>query len=116
MPKKRIWVALMLFSLAMINHIDGVTWSSAATPISGTTTSPVTAMRTGRTQQGVRMKTGFAGLGQMGRPIALNPLKSGASLSLTDRTPKWFAESEARVARASISDSKRQQVPIAGGF
>jgi hypothetical protein len=59
------------------------------------------------------MKIGFTGLGQMGRPIALNPLKSGASRSLTDRTPTWFAESEAGGARASISDSKRQQVPSA---
>ena len=34
MPKKRVWVAPMLFSLAMINYIDGITLSSAATPIS----------------------------------------------------------------------------------
>jgi ACS family glucarate transporter-like MFS transporter len=33
MQKKRFWIALMLFSLAMINYIDRVTLSFAATPI-----------------------------------------------------------------------------------
>jgi MFS family permease len=34
MQKKRFWIALMLFSLAMINYIDRVTLSFAAAPIS----------------------------------------------------------------------------------
>jgi len=34
MQKKRAWIALMLFSLAMINYIDRVTLSFAAAPIS----------------------------------------------------------------------------------
>jgi ACS family glucarate transporter-like MFS transporter len=34
MQNKRYWIALMLFSLAMINYIDRVTLSFAATPIS----------------------------------------------------------------------------------
>ena len=33
MPKKRFWIALMLFALAMINYIDRVTLSFAAAPI-----------------------------------------------------------------------------------
>ena len=33
MPKKRVWIALMLFALAMINYIDRVTLSFAAAPI-----------------------------------------------------------------------------------
>jgi 3-hydroxyisobutyrate dehydrogenase-like beta-hydroxyacid dehydrogenase len=46
------------------------------------------------------MKIGFAGLGQMGRPIALNLLKSGAALTVTARTPKSFAEFEIKGVRA----------------
>jgi MFS family permease len=34
MQNKRVWIALMLFSLAMINYVDRVTLSFAATPIS----------------------------------------------------------------------------------
>ena len=33
MQKRRLWIALMLFSLAMINYIDRVTLSFAAAPI-----------------------------------------------------------------------------------
>ncbi|MGY3494256.1 MFS transporter [Bradyrhizobium sp. USDA 4502] len=33
MQKKRLWIALMLFSLAMLNYIDRVTLSFAASPI-----------------------------------------------------------------------------------
>ena len=47
------------------------------------------------------MKIGFAGLGQMGRPIALNLMKSGATLTVTDRTSKSFAEFESKGGRAS---------------
>jgi 3-hydroxyisobutyrate dehydrogenase-like beta-hydroxyacid dehydrogenase len=51
------------------------------------------------------MKIGFVGLGQMGRPIALNLLKSRATLTVTDRTPKSFAEFERRGARASADQT-----------
>jgi 3-hydroxyisobutyrate dehydrogenase-like beta-hydroxyacid dehydrogenase len=37
------------------------------------------------------MKVGFAGLGQMGKPIALNLLKSGGELIVLDRTDQSFA-------------------------
>jgi len=47
------------------------------------------------------MRIGFAGLGQMGRPIALNLLKSAAAMVVTDRTPKSFAEFETRGIRAT---------------
>src|SRR5436190_929269 len=36
------------------------------------------------------MKLGFVGLGQMGRPIALNLLKSGAELVVNDRSDESF--------------------------
>jgi len=51
------------------------------------------------------MKIGFAGLGQMGRPIALNLLKSGATLAVTDRSAKSFAEFESRGAGASTEQA-----------
>jgi 3-hydroxyisobutyrate dehydrogenase-like beta-hydroxyacid dehydrogenase len=51
------------------------------------------------------MKIGFAGLGQMGHPIALNLMKSGASLVVTDRTPKSFGEFESKGAGASTDPS-----------
>jgi len=38
------------------------------------------------------MKLGFVGLGQMGRPIAHNLLKSGAELIVSDRTDRSFGE------------------------
>ena len=38
------------------------------------------------------MKLGFIGLGQMGRPIAHNLLRSGATLAVSDREDRWFAE------------------------
>jgi len=51
------------------------------------------------------MKIGFAGLGQMGRPIALNLLKSGATLAVTDRSSKSFAEFESKGAGASTEQA-----------
>jgi 3-hydroxyisobutyrate dehydrogenase-like beta-hydroxyacid dehydrogenase len=51
------------------------------------------------------MKIGFAGLGQMGRPIALNLLKSKAMLIVTDRSPESFPEFEGKGARASTDQS-----------
>ena len=47
------------------------------------------------------MKLGFAGLGQMGKPIALNLLRSGADLAVVNRSPAAFAEFEGRGASAS---------------
>ncbi len=47
------------------------------------------------------MKLGFAGLGQMGKPIALNLLRSGAELTVSDVRPDAFAELEARGARTT---------------
>lgn len=38
------------------------------------------------------MKLGFAGLGQMGRPIAHNLMKGGAELVVNDRDERWFGE------------------------
>ena len=38
------------------------------------------------------MKLGFVGLGQMGRPIAHNLLKSGAELIVSNRSDRWFEE------------------------
>ncbi len=56
------------------------------------------------------MKLGFVGLGQMGRPIAHNLLKSGATLAVSDREDRWFAEFEAKGASgvttpAALADS-----------
>lgn len=42
------------------------------------------------------MKLGFVGLGQMGRPIAANLMKSGATLTVSDRDDRWFAEFQAK--------------------
>jgi len=51
------------------------------------------------------MTIGFAGLGQMGRPIALNLLKSGATLAVSDRSSKSFAEFESKGASASTEQA-----------
>ena len=45
------------------------------------------------------MKLGFVGLGQMGRPIALNLLKGGDELTVVSRTDKAFGEFTARGVR-----------------
>jgi 3-hydroxyisobutyrate dehydrogenase-like beta-hydroxyacid dehydrogenase len=47
------------------------------------------------------MKLAFVGLGQMGRHMALNLLKSGAELVAINRRPEPFAELEAKGARAT---------------
>lgn len=47
------------------------------------------------------MRIGFIGLGQMGRPIAHNLLKSGASLIVNARHNHLFAEFEAKGASAT---------------
>ena len=51
------------------------------------------------------MKVGFSGLGQMGRPIAHNLLKSGATLVVSARTDRWFAEFEAMGASAITGEA-----------
>jgi 3-hydroxyisobutyrate dehydrogenase-like beta-hydroxyacid dehydrogenase len=56
------------------------------------------------------MKLGFVGLGQMGKPIALNLLKSGADLTVVDRTDQSFGLFRDRGARASTDASE-----VAGG-
>src|SRR5262245_24192121 len=48
------------------------------------------------------MKLGFAGLGQMGRPIALNLLKSGAELIVSGRSDRVFGEFLTRGGRATL--------------
>jgi len=47
------------------------------------------------------MKLGFAGLGQMGKPIALNLLKSGAELVVNDRSDASFGVFRERGATGS---------------
>lgn len=47
------------------------------------------------------MQLGFAGLGQMGRPIAINLLKSGAELAVTARSDRAFPDLLAKGAKAS---------------
>lgn len=47
------------------------------------------------------MKLGFVGLGQMGKPIALNLLKSGADLVVIDRTDQAFEAFRDKGARGS---------------
>lgn len=47
------------------------------------------------------MKLGFVGLGQMGRPIALNLLKSGAQLVVSDRSDESFGTFRERGAGVS---------------
>jgi len=42
------------------------------------------------------MKLGFVGLGQMGRPIAANLMRSGATLTVSDRDDRRFAEFQAK--------------------
>ncbi|UPT86975.1 NAD(P)-dependent oxidoreductase [Bradyrhizobium barranii subsp. apii] len=58
------------------------------------------------------MNIGFVGLGQMGRPIALNLLKSGGALTVTGRTPKSFAEFEERGVRATTDPSVLSQSDV----
>jgi 3-hydroxyisobutyrate dehydrogenase-like beta-hydroxyacid dehydrogenase len=48
-------------------------------------------------------KLGFVGLGQMGRHIAANLLKSGLPLSVTASSDRAFAELEAKGASASLN-------------
>ena len=49
------------------------------------------------------MKLGFIGLGQMGRPIAHNLLKTGAPLVVSDREDRWFSEFESKGASGTTN-------------
>jgi 3-hydroxyisobutyrate dehydrogenase-like beta-hydroxyacid dehydrogenase len=49
------------------------------------------------------MKLGFVGLGQMGKPIALNLIKSGDALLVVDRTDQAFAALRERGAACSTN-------------
>jgi len=52
------------------------------------------------------MNIAFVGLGQMGRPMAINMLKSGASVTVTSASGKKHAELEARGARATTDPAE----------
>jgi 3-hydroxyisobutyrate dehydrogenase-like beta-hydroxyacid dehydrogenase len=56
-------------------------------------------------QAGAQMKLGFVGLGQMGKPIALNLLRSGATLTVIDRTDQSFGAFRDGGAKASTNVS-----------
>jgi 3-hydroxyisobutyrate dehydrogenase-like beta-hydroxyacid dehydrogenase len=58
------------------------------------------------------MQIGFVGLGQMGRPMALNMLKSGAGLIVNDVRSESFPEFEKRGARPTTSLSEIAQAHI----
>lgn len=47
------------------------------------------------------MKIGFVGLGQMGKPMAMNMLKSGSELVVSNLDPASFPEFEAKGARTT---------------
>ena len=49
------------------------------------------------------MKIGFIGLGQMGKPIALNLLRGGADLIVNDRDDRRFEEFRANGARGTTN-------------
>jgi 3-hydroxyisobutyrate dehydrogenase-like beta-hydroxyacid dehydrogenase len=51
------------------------------------------------------MRIGFMGLGQMGKPIALNLLRSGAELTVCDRTDGGFDAFRARGVRTTTQPS-----------
>ena len=58
------------------------------------------------------MKLGFVGLGQMGRPIALNLLKSGAQLVVSDRSDESFGAFRERGAAATTDVSELADADI----
>jgi len=58
------------------------------------------------------MKLGFSGLGQMGRPIALNLLKSGAQLVVSDRSDESFGAFRERGAAATTNVSELADADI----
>jgi 3-hydroxyisobutyrate dehydrogenase-like beta-hydroxyacid dehydrogenase len=58
------------------------------------------------------MKLGFVGLGQMGRPVAHNLIKSGAEVLVNDRDDRWFAEFSRTGAVGSTSVADLARVDI----
>lgn len=58
------------------------------------------------------MKLGFVGLGQMGRPIAHNLMKSGAELVVADRDERWFGEFRDKGARGTTSAAELAEADI----
>jgi 3-hydroxyisobutyrate dehydrogenase-like beta-hydroxyacid dehydrogenase len=58
------------------------------------------------------MKLGFVGLGQMGRPIAHNLLKSGAELIVSGRTDRCFGEFRDKGAAATTNPADLADVDI----
>lgn len=58
------------------------------------------------------MKLGFVGLGQMGRPIALNLLKSGTQLVVSDRSDESFGAFRERGAAATTDVSELADADI----
>src|ERR1700722_10237527 len=58
------------------------------------------------------MRIGFVGLGQMGKPMALNMLKSGAELIVSDVRIESFPEFEKRGARTTTNLPDMAQAEI----
>lgn len=58
------------------------------------------------------MDIAFVGLGQMGRPMAINMLKSGARLTVTSASGKKHAELEAKGARATTDPAEIAKAAI----
>ena len=58
------------------------------------------------------MRLGFVGLGQMGRPIAHNLLKSGAELIVSDRDERWFEEFRDKGAGATTNAAELADTDI----
>jgi 3-hydroxyisobutyrate dehydrogenase-like beta-hydroxyacid dehydrogenase len=58
------------------------------------------------------MKVGFIGLGQMGKPMAMNMLKSGAELIISSRSAAAFPEFEKRGVRATLDFKDFSQAEI----
>lgn len=58
------------------------------------------------------MEIAFVGLGQMGRPMAINLLKSGARVTVTSASGKKHAELEAKGARATTDPAEIAKAAI----
>ncbi len=58
------------------------------------------------------MKLGFVGLGQMGRPIAHNLLKSGAKLIVSSASDRWFKEFREKGAIATTNTAELADTDI----
>jgi 3-hydroxyisobutyrate dehydrogenase-like beta-hydroxyacid dehydrogenase len=58
------------------------------------------------------MKISFVGLGQMGKPMAMNMLKSGDDLTVSSRTGTHFAEFEKKGAQTSQDPARIAQSQI----